>query len=618
MLTNWGSKTLVVSEDIKKYLLDNYKINEEDISVTINGIDTRKFYKSNYQCDDIIKEFCFDITRKHIVCVSRLDKSRSLAAHILLNISQEVYKDYNADIIIVGDGDDFCNLKAQADDINRALNKKIVYLIGRRTDVEKFLAFADVFVGVSRAALEAMAAMCPVILFGNEGYGGIFTQDKFFEAREDNFCCRSSKTQINKNKLEDKLKEDIKKIFLYDKQRMDLITDNAHGIIKKYYSVETMCNDALEVYKLLLHKAELKCDIDIMISGYYGFNNSGDDYILKAIIQDLKKNIFDIKILVLSNNPTETKKNYNVEAIHRLNIFAIRSYMKRTRLLISGGGSLIQDVTSTHSLRYYLWIIKQAIKYSTRVMLYANGIGPIIHNKNKKLAAKILNKADLITLRDKQSMCELIKIGVNKPDMLVTADAVFSLKCAIHKKNFFSEKKYFVVAIRQWKYNSSEFEKKIASLIEYVSCKYDMIPVLLAMHPACDAFIMNNIENLIKKVVAKCINADYSINCLSELISNAEFVFAMRLHTVIYAIQTATPILALVYDPKVKGMMQEINQSFYLDIDKLDLDILKNMVAEILKGRDRISSDIKSAYEDLRKRSMRNTNLSLDLLNSFK
>ena len=42
-LTNWGEKTVAVSEDIKKYLLDNYKIKEEDIFVTINGIDTKKF-----------------------------------------------------------------------------------------------------------------------------------------------------------------------------------------------------------------------------------------------------------------------------------------------------------------------------------------------------------------------------------------------------------------------------------------------------------------------------------------------------------------------------------------------------------------------------------------------
>ena len=42
-ITNWGQKTLAVSEDIRKYLLENYKIRDKDIKVTINGIDTDKF-----------------------------------------------------------------------------------------------------------------------------------------------------------------------------------------------------------------------------------------------------------------------------------------------------------------------------------------------------------------------------------------------------------------------------------------------------------------------------------------------------------------------------------------------------------------------------------------------
>lgn len=42
-VTNWGEKTVAVSEDIKQYLMDNYHVPEKDIFVTVNGIDTDKF-----------------------------------------------------------------------------------------------------------------------------------------------------------------------------------------------------------------------------------------------------------------------------------------------------------------------------------------------------------------------------------------------------------------------------------------------------------------------------------------------------------------------------------------------------------------------------------------------
>ena len=41
----------------------------------------------------------------------------------------------------------------------------------------------------------------------------------------------------------------------------------------------------------------------IVISGYYGFDNLGDEAILKAIITSLKKVDSTIDITVLSNNP---------------------------------------------------------------------------------------------------------------------------------------------------------------------------------------------------------------------------------------------------------------------------------------------------------------------------
>ena len=112
----------------------------------------------------------------------------------------------------------------------------------------------------------------------------------------------------------------------------------------------------------------------IVISGYYGFNNSGDDALLLSMIDDLKTVVDKGNITVLSKKPQETERVYGVRAVSRYNIFLLLKNIFNCDLLISGGGTLIQDATSTKSLLYYLMIIRIAQMFGKKVMLYASGI----------------------------------------------------------------------------------------------------------------------------------------------------------------------------------------------------------------------------------------------------
>ena len=113
-ITDWGQKSVAVSEDIKTYLMDNYNIPESDIQVTINGIDTDKF-SPDIDASDVCREFGIKDTDTVIVYVSRMDESRSLAAKQLINVCEKVDKlAENLKVIIVGGGDDIENVKRAA------------------------------------------------------------------------------------------------------------------------------------------------------------------------------------------------------------------------------------------------------------------------------------------------------------------------------------------------------------------------------------------------------------------------------------------------------------------------------------------------------------------------
>ena len=189
-IADWGERTIAVSDDIKQYLIDSYGVPAEQISVTINGIDTEKF-SPDVSGERVLREFGLDAARPVISYVSRMDESRALVARQLVAIAPRLREAIpGVQLLIVGGGDVFDEIKAQADAANAAAGENYVVMTGARTDINEIVAAGDIFVGVSRAALEAMAAAKPVIVAGNEGYIGLFGKEKLALAQSNNFCCR--------------------------------------------------------------------------------------------------------------------------------------------------------------------------------------------------------------------------------------------------------------------------------------------------------------------------------------------------------------------------------------------------------------------------------------------
>ena len=242
-LTDWGQKALAVSEDIKEYLMKNYKMPEKDITVTVNGIDVEKFSKDTDK-KPVMDEFEIKEEDNLVVYVSRMDQSRSLVAHQL--IESVVRLDNiveNLKCIIAGDGDDFENVKKEAFEANNKLGRDAIMLAGARVDIDKLVAPAKLFVGVSRAALEAMASEKPTIIAGNEGYVGLFPEDKLEVCLETNFCLRGCEMSTT-----DLLAQDIGAFLGLWEEDQEKIGQYGREIVVKHYSVKRMADDAEKVY----------------------------------------------------------------------------------------------------------------------------------------------------------------------------------------------------------------------------------------------------------------------------------------------------------------------------------------------------------------------------------
>ena len=164
--------------------------------------------------------------------------------------------------------------------------------------------------------------------------------------------------------------------------------------------------------------------MNLLISGYYCFNNLGDEFILISIISELHLKNKDISITVLSANPAKTASLYKVNSINRWNPYKIIKEITRSQVIVLGGGGLFQDMTSSLSLYYYLLVMFLAKLFSKKLFVYSVNINELAYF-NRLLASFMLKKADMITVREKRSLQVLEKLGINPQKAELTADPVF-------------------------------------------------------------------------------------------------------------------------------------------------------------------------------------------------
>ena len=610
-LTRWGSKTLAVSEDIKRYLKDNYRQKSKNIIVSVNGVDTDRF-SPDTAYESVLPELGFEKNAKRIVYMSRLNDDVCKPLFRLLDFFEEVEtKHPGLELMVIGNGNSYDKIAARAKEINIRLSRNAVVLTGALTDVPKYIAACDIGIGVGRAILECMSMGKPVIVAGEEGYIGIFDRDTLDVAVETNFTCR-----LRMDIQDDKFKQDL--LSLLDMTNEQRLTLGAYGrsIIKEKYSLGKMLEDNLALYEMVSGPKKYDCTI----LGYYGFKNSGDDALLYAMINSLREINPDIKINVLSFNPRETSKIYDVDSLSRYNIPKTRKAIKNSELFILGGGSLIQDATSTKSLLYYLWMVRRSIRMKTPVMLYANGIGPVTKPKNRRLTKRILNRVSLITLRDANSLSELKSLGVNKPESLVTADPVFAAETRNPEKatellkeaGLGENEKIALFSVRKWQGFPGDFDETFAKMADYIAEKHGLTPVFLPLHYPFDASVSRNIISKMKHR-ALFISGRTDIATTLSIVEKSSLTVAVRLHMLIYAALSGVPGIGIAYDPKVVGFQSCVNQPS-INPDQFSGGSYEKIIDETVAGSDEISEKLLENAAELKKRAKATALLADELM----
>lgn len=519
----------------------------------------------------------YDPEKVYVGIAARFNRVKGV--DVFLRAAAEVLRRSDkARFVIIGEGEDEAELKALAESLGIAGK---VYFLGYVREVYDFYHFIDINTLTSHSEsfpyslLEGARMKKPTVASAVGGIPHLILEDEtglLFESGDYQDCA-------------DKLLR-----LIEDQEEAQRLGRNLYDYAAKRFSSRALAEAYLENYRTFIRKYNRKKRYDVVLSGYYGYQNFGDDIVLKTLIQELKARKPGIEILALTQRPRQMAVRFGVDCQNRFSLRAVRSAFRQSSVYINGGGSLLTDATSKRSLAYYASMLSQAKKSGLTTILLSNGVGPLRSRSSEKIAGQALQCADLITLRDQDSYVLAQQLGCQQEIHLAADLAVLFRPDPIKTRQLrrqcgamgLEAGKYAVVCLRNWRENVLGFEQIIAAGCDYLAQKYGLTPVLLPVQPDKDRAISHK---TLSQMTSHGIVLDRGLDDLDLIyswIAGARVCISMRLHPLICAFSANTPLLGISYDKKISVFLEEINENHHLDVKNIRTDRLCAALDEVM------------------------------------
>lgn len=357
----------------------------------------------------------------------------------------------------------------------------------------------------------------------------------------------------------------------------------------------------------------------IALSGYYGFDNAGDEALLLAISSSIKRLAANSEFVVFSGCPAQTMRLHKMRAVNYMNPCSLIRELRTSDLLISGGGSIFQDVTSSRSLLYYISVVALARLFKKPVVFYAQGVGPINRPFNRWLLGKVANRVNLITLRDEASRKFLQRIGVQRPPLQVTADPVFALQ--LEEADILETLKLFPlfaddqvkvlgVSVRQWSALEG-YQQELAQTLDNMQEQgYEIL--FIPMDYPDDILESKRVIACMRKP-AHLLEQNLSTGQHLALISRLDLMLGMRLHALIFAASCGIPFAGISYDPKIDAFLD----LFGLTSLSVSAQAMQEEIKTLLQNES-VQNYIRQISLKMREQSEENARLALQVIEDYR
>lgn len=571
-LSKWGERTMAVSEDIADYTAATYGIDRGRIAVIPNGVD--------------IPGKAADVRRAglDIVTSGRLDGDSSAAALMLTEVFPTVCREFESErptLTIIGGGTLEGEIRARAERVNRAVGRAAVICTGAVPDAAAEAARHSIFVGSSRAAIEAMAAGMPVLLCGNAGVRGILTEKNFHDAAADNLTCRRAPRTDDPAAA---LLDGMRRLARMSADERAALGEFCRRTAREHYDIDrTAANTAA-----VLSDTAREARPDILICGYYGAGNAGDDASLAAVAGRLAAHDPTARLTA-----TVRGRRGGIPAGVRTvrTLREIKKELKKSRLLVFGGGSLLQDATSLRSLIFYAWVLRKAERTGCPSVIWG-GVGPLTTRTARRIAARAVRRTDAVYARDSAAAAEFFSLGARRviPARDPAADTKPEdippeLEKTIPWGRYIAFFPRSIAALRRpgGKRTGKKADDALFSALtgaaQRLADGLGAVPVFAAMSPEDNAVCRRMADETGGRAIPA---GTLTPGGLVTLAAGADAVIAVRLHAAIFACSADVPTVIVDHDPKTAGFAADAHIPA-LPVGGLTADMIADAVMKARK-----------------------------------
>lgn len=351
----------------------------------------------------------------------------------------------------------------------------------------------------------------------------------------------------------------------------------------------------------------------LVISGYYGYGNAGDEAILAAMLQAISKEIPTADICVLSGDPARTRESFGVRAVHGKNVLAIVRELFGAAMLVSGGGGLIQDSTGIKTVIYYLSVVSLARKLRRPVMFYAQGVGPVRTARGRALTRKVASTVQLITVRDEESKTLLEEMGVHGPPIVVTADPVLALEPAnltqvdaiLREEAIPTDRPLVGLSVRPWP-DSPQAQEGFVAAGKALAARGLQV-LVMPFQESQDRVVCEEVARAVGDG-ACVLRREYAPDILMGIVGRLHAVVGMRLHALIFGAAQAIPVAGVAYDPKVANFLRRV-EAPSVALDGMTQAALIETANELVDNADRHRMRLRRLAPPLQEQARENAHL---------
>jgi polysaccharide pyruvyl transferase CsaB len=344
----------------------------------------------------------------------------------------------------------------------------------------------------------------------------------------------------------------------------------------------------------------------LLLGGYFGCGNLGDDAILLGFVKGIEKEGHNI--LALCQSPESLVRRYGIPGVPRRDFAAIQKAIQDCDALVFPGGSIFQDVTSVRSSAYYSKLVGMAKKSGKKVALLGQGVGPLTTFFGKRFARSAFDQADVVTVRDSASVSALKELG-SRATPEVTADLAWLLPEPVLSDSSgefgVAGAKSVGIAVRPWGKDKNRTVIEVFSELARQLNSNGRIPTFIAMDEKEDGPLILEIAKRLGGKVPD-LRGIMSPRAVQERAMRMEGLIAMRLHAGILAATVAVPSFLVSYDPKVTALANQIGVPTPPTMKGLSAQRIYDGYVGFVKDRDRTVEALKLRRAELGKKAFLN------------